>query len=167
MRYCLACRHMASAGLICSHCGRSFGGNLCSCGQLNPPNAQFCAQCGSTKLLQAAGSLSFAWVPRLLLLVGVFWLGHALWMRLNWGGAVQTFQHQLSLAYGWLLWKLVVLSLLLGLGWLWGDLFAPRVRRGIERLASSLFLLLFRIVEAVFTGLLRAVTRALGGSIKK
>ncbi len=101
---------------------------------------------------------------RLLLLVGVSWLGYRFLRGSHWGEGVH---HQLSLIYGWLLWKLVVLGFLLGLGWLWGDLFSPRVRRGIERLVGSLFLLLFRIAEALCTRLLRAVTRALGSKVKK
>lgn len=147
MRYCLACHRMASSGPICSHCGRSFNGNLCGCGHLNPPGAQFCAQCGSTKLLQAASSLSFAWMPRLLLLVGLGYLGYRLMLGAHWGEGLH---RQFSVIYEWLLWKIVVLGMVLGLGWLWGELFAPRVRRGIERIVGSLFLLLFRIVEAVF-----------------
>jgi len=103
-------------------------------------------------------------VFRLLLLVGVSWLGYRFLRGSHWGEGVH---HQLSLIYGWLLWKLVVLGFLLGLGWLWGDLFSPRVRRGIERLVGSLFLLLFRIAEALCTRLLRAVTRALGSKVKK
>ena len=164
MRYCLTCRHLASSGPICSQCGRSFGGHRCEAGHLNPPGAQFCAQCGSTKLLQSASSIAVGRVLGLAVLAGVLWLGYRALPELHWG---ETLRHQLALVYAWLLWKLVVFGFLGGLAWLFGDLFSPRIRRGVERVVGSLFLLLFRIVEVGFAALFRALAHLLGGRIGK
>ena len=76
MRYCFACRRMSSSGPICSQCGRSFNGSLCSAGHLNAPGARFCSQCGSTSLRQSA--VSFGCFNRFVALgiavLGVAWL---------------------------------------------------------------------------------------------
>lgn len=167
MRYCLTCRRLTSSGPICSQCGRSFGGNLCDAGHLNPPGARFCAQCGSTKLLQAANSISFTWVPRLLVLAGLVWLGYKEWPTLHslqWG---EKLQHQCFVVFDWLLGKILVFGFLLFLCWMFGDLCSPRIRRSIERVIKSIFVFAFRIVEVVLTGLLRILTRALGGKVGK
>ena len=164
MRYCLACRRLAASGPICSGCGRSFGGHLCSCKHLNPPDSQFCAQCGSTKLLQSAGSISLGKVMALGLLAGATWWGWRLLAKQHWGEAVG---HWLWAAYEWLLWKIVVAGFLLFFGWIFGDLFSPRIRRGVERVTGSLLVLVFKIIEKLLTSLFSAATRKLGGKIKK
>ena len=164
MRYCLSCRHLASSGPICSQCGRSFGGHLCDAGHLNPPGAQFCAQCGSTKLLQSASSIAVGRVLGLAVLTGALWLGCRALPELHWG---ETLRHQLALVYAWLLWKLVVFGFLAGLAWLFGDLFSLRIRRGVERVVGSLFLLLFRIIESILTALFRALAYVVGDRTSK
>ena len=71
MRYCLKCRHLSGNGPLCTHCGRSFGGRLCNHKKgrhLNPPDANFCGQCGSTQLTEATSSLPLGWVSQMLLL---------------------------------------------------------------------------------------------------
>ena len=164
MRYCLVCRRAASSGPICSGCGRSFGGNLCSCKHLNPPGAQFCAQCGSTKLLQSAGSIAVGKVVGLLLLGGAVWWGGHLLSGAHWGEAIGRW---LWAAYEWLLWKMVVIGSLLFFGWLFGDLFSPRIRRGIERLTGSLLMLIFKIGEKILVSLFSGITHLLGKKVKK
>ena len=167
MRYCLTCRHLTSSGPICSQCGRSFGGNLCDAGHLNPPGARFCAQCGSTKLLQAANSISFAWVPRLLVLVGLGWLGYHWWPTLHSVHWVEKLQHQGLVAFDWLLAKVIVFGLLLFLCWMLGDLLSPHIRRSIERVIKSLVVFVFKIIEVVLSTLFQTLTRALGGKVGK
>ncbi len=74
MRYCLSCRHLTADTPICTHCGRSFGGSLCSnkkCRALNPPLSRVCGKCGATSLLDSTSSVSFSGLFRLLLLAGV------------------------------------------------------------------------------------------------
>ena len=164
MRYCLACRRMAASGPICSGCGRSFGGHLCSCKHLNPPGAQFCAQCGSTKLLQAASSVSLGKTLGLLLLAALLWFGYRALSPLHPGEAVGRW---LWAAYEWLLWKVVVVGALLFFGWLWGDLFSPRIRKGIERLTGALLVLLFKVFEKLLITLFNGLARAFGGKSGK
>ena len=164
MRYCLSCRHLASSGPICSQCGRSFGGHLCEAGHLNPPGAQFCAQCGSTKLLQSSSSIPVGRVLGLVVLAGAIYMGYRALPQLHWG---KTLEHQFAAVYQWLLWKLVVFGFLGVLAWLFGDLFSPRIRRGVERVIGSLFLLLFRIIEKLLTTLFQALAHLLGGRIRK
>jgi hypothetical protein len=81
MRYCLACRRFSAAGPLCTQCGRSFGGRLCNGKKrhLNPPDAQFCGQCGITDLAESASYIPLGCSGRLLAWGGVLWL---LW----WGG---------------------------------------------------------------------------------
>ena len=78
MRYCLKCRHLSGSGPLCTHCGRSFGGRLCNHKKgrhLNPPDANFCGQCGSTQLTEATSALPLGWVSRLLLFDRVYGRG--------------------------------------------------------------------------------------------
>lgn len=74
MRYCLSCRHLSADTPICTHCGRSFGGSLCSnkkCRALNPPLSRVCGKCGATSLLDSTSSVSFSGLFRLLLWGGI------------------------------------------------------------------------------------------------
>lgn len=78
MRYCLRCRHLSGSGPLCTHCGRSFGGRLCDHKKgrhLNPPDANFCGQCGSTGLTEATASLPLGWVSHLLVLIFILGAG--------------------------------------------------------------------------------------------
>lgn len=96
MRYCLSCRRLSSNTPLCSSCGRSFGGCLCTnkkCRFLNPPHAHVCGRCGETTLKESTYSLGlfgygriFFWIRVLLLLI---WLGPYL---LGW--ALSRFQTQ-------------------------------------------------------------------------
>jgi hypothetical protein len=81
MRYCLSCRRFSADAPLCTQCGRSFGGRLCNSKKrhLNPPDAQFCGQCGTTDLAEAASYVPFGCGGRLAFLV-IFVL--LLW----WGG---------------------------------------------------------------------------------
>lgn len=80
MRYCLRCRRLSSDGAICTSCGGSFGGRLCDYPRrphLNPPDARFCGQCGSTVLREAARSLPLSWIGLLFkagALLGLAWM---------------------------------------------------------------------------------------------
>ena len=80
MRYCLSCHYFSANGPICTHCGRSFGGRLCNHKKrhLNPPDAQFCGQCGSTTLTEAASSIPLGCSGRgalLALTICLIWWG--------------------------------------------------------------------------------------------
>ncbi|BDI34171.1 hypothetical protein CCAX7_62220 [Capsulimonas corticalis] len=63
MRLCLTCRHMAPAGApFCGHCGRSFGGRLCSQWHLSPPSARYCVHCRRTALSDPTSFIPLGWV---------------------------------------------------------------------------------------------------------
>lgn len=76
MRYCLECRHLCADGPRCSSCGRSFLGRLCNSRRphLSPPNANFCQQCGSTTLTDAANYIPLSWLSKLLVASGLILL---------------------------------------------------------------------------------------------
>jgi hypothetical protein len=77
MRYCLSCRRLSANTPICTSCGASFGGSLCSnkkCRFLNPPQAQVCGKCGTTTLLNAASSLNLGFFVKILVWLIVLWL---------------------------------------------------------------------------------------------
>lgn len=76
MRYCLECRRLSADGPRCSSCGRSFGGRLCNARRphLSPPDANFCQQCGSTVLTDAAGFIPLSFISRLLVAGGLLLL---------------------------------------------------------------------------------------------
>jgi hypothetical protein len=93
MRHCLSCHGFSADGPLCTQCGRSFGGRLCRGKKrhLNPPDAVFCGQCGTTDLEDAAGSLPLGCLARGLALGVFLWLtmwivshtGNFLW---QWSG---------------------------------------------------------------------------------
>jgi hypothetical protein len=89
MRYCLSCRYLSADSPICTRCGRSFGGRLCDAKRrhLNPPDAQFCGQCGSTNLTDATSYVPLGCSLQALVLIvigGLLWLGAGHF--LYWGG---------------------------------------------------------------------------------
>jgi hypothetical protein len=56
MRYCPRCRRFNPGNpQICHFCSATWYVRLCPRGHENPPNAQFCGQCGSTDLSETAG----------------------------------------------------------------------------------------------------------------
>lgn len=80
MRYCLACKGFSADGPLCTQCGRSFGGRLCNSKKrhLNPPDAQFCGQCGTADLAEAASFVPLGCSVRMLvwgLVLGLLWWG--------------------------------------------------------------------------------------------
>lgn len=92
MRLCLACRRLSSDTPLCTHCGRSFGGRMCSqrrCRHLNPTASNSCGQCGSATLADPATCIPITGAARLLacgaLLGGIilvapaaaYWIGDA------------------------------------------------------------------------------------------
>ncbi len=76
MRYCLECRHLSADGPRCSSCGRSFSGRLCNARRphLSPPDANFCQQCGSITLTDAANYIPLSWLSKLLVASGLILL---------------------------------------------------------------------------------------------
>lgn len=97
MRFCLACRRLSSDTPLCSNCGRSFGGRLCNNKKgrhLNPSAANVCGQCGSTVLIDAAGSIPLNGGARLL--AGGVILGGAVWVApaaIQWIGHATGYSH--------------------------------------------------------------------------
>jgi len=62
MRYCPNCNRWNSGRpQICFYCGRTWHIRLCPRGHENPPDAQFCGDCGSADLTETAGSRPF-WI---------------------------------------------------------------------------------------------------------
>ena len=94
MRFCLACRRLSANTPLCTHCGHSFAGRLCSqrkCRYLNPSAAQVCGKCGSTTLADPAASIPISGIATsLTLLAGVFWVAPA---GLHWLGNATGYSH--------------------------------------------------------------------------
>lgn len=90
MRFCLRCRNFSGGGPLCTHCGRSFGGQLCRgrTRHLNPFDALFCNFCGTTDMEESARSIPFGWVSRLLVVAALFFGGR--WLLLNFTQAPNT-----------------------------------------------------------------------------
>ncbi len=67
MILCVRCRKLWPAGsLYCGHCGKSFGGSLCSKRHLNPAKTDICLRCGSDELTDTARSLNLRTIALLL-----------------------------------------------------------------------------------------------------
>jgi len=56
MKFCPHCnRWNIGTPLRCRYCGRTWGERICSAGHLNPPDANFCGECGRAELSEPAG----------------------------------------------------------------------------------------------------------------
>jgi len=71
MRYCPHCQRLnAGQPQLCNYCGRTWHVRLCPRGHENPPDAQFCGNCGSADLSETAGPIPFwIWMIRMCILV--------------------------------------------------------------------------------------------------
>jgi hypothetical protein len=99
MRYCLACRSFSAEGPLCTQCGRSFGGRLCNSKKrhLNPSDSQFCGQCGTADLAEAASYVPLGCSGRAvvwgLIVTFIWWSGAHL---AQWGSQVIEATHHRS-----------------------------------------------------------------------
>jgi len=56
MKFCPYCnRWNLGSPQRCRYCGRTWGERFCSAGHLNPPDANFCGECGRAELSEPAG----------------------------------------------------------------------------------------------------------------
>lgn len=176
MRYCFACRRMSSSGPICSQCGRSFNGSLCSAGHLNAPGARFCSQCGSTSLRPSAVSFSLGCFNRFVALgivvLGAFWLmGWHLPNISNWrtqaaysSANFSTFVRCMTNSVlNFAIMSVVFYCALYFLA----SLIPGGVGEGIQKLmstvASQAIKLIIKLVNLVFSTIFKVIRRLLGG----
>jgi len=151
MRFCLSCYRLSTSGLYCGHCGRSFGGRLCKGKKkhLNPPDAQFCSQCGSDKLTDPTVSLPLGWLT-LALVGGCCWLFWRLTLPWMWPVLVMILDRLLFA----LLWVGLIYALL--------TLIPGEVGRQLRRLFSSVIKLLSQEGTRLIKSLIKAVFRLIG-----
>ena len=129
MRYCPSCgRFNPGRPLICHYCGKSWYYRLCPKGHLNPPDAIFCGECGSSQLTDASGRKSLlpdliktAVVMGIVIMIGlsVYQVFHSEFIFQRLMGAVLSFAIPLFILYLFLpssVWKVIKG----GFGLLWG-----------------------------------------------
>lgn len=68
MRYCPHCRRFNPGyPAICHYCARTWHVRLCPRGHENPPDSNFCGECGSADLSETAGAR-----PRIIYVIKIF-----------------------------------------------------------------------------------------------
>lgn len=173
MRYCLGCRRFSAAGPLCTQCGRSFGGRLCNGKKrhLNPPDAQFCGQCGSDKLTEAASFIPFGCSSQFLLWIGLLGL---LW----WGGQMVSGSGRGFTALTgyksplvWMIEKsasvLVILFVFYFLSMFMPGQAGTHFRNLLAKLCTQTLQFAFQMAGKLLTALGRMVMRSLGGEKTK
>lgn len=177
MRYCFACRRMSSSGPICSQCGRSFNGSLCSAGHLNAPGARFCSQCGSTSLRPSAVSFSLGCFNRFfalgVVILGLSWLlgwhipDTSTWrmQAANSSANISTFVR--CTTYSVLNFAIMSVVFYCALYFM-ASLIPGGVGEGIQKLMSTVAVgaikLVIKLVNLVFGTIFKVIRRLLGGS---
>jgi hypothetical protein len=170
MRYCLACHRLSSDGPLCTQCGRSFGGRLCKGKKhhLNPPDAQFCGQCGTTDLADATSYVPLGCSIRLLVWGAaaclLWWGGSSL---LKWGSQGFRGLTGYRSPIVWLIEQsahvLVVLFVFYFLSMFMPADLAGQFRGLISKLCIESLRFAFQTVRSIFAVLGRVLLRLVGG----
>jgi hypothetical protein len=178
MRYCLACRKFSGNGPLCTQCGRSFGGRLCKSKKrhLNPPDAQFCGECGTDDLTDAASYLPVGCSGRLLIwgtVVAFAWWA-SVHSKFSLSGAIDALSRAFSSVTGyrsplvWIIEKsasvLIILSVFYFLSMFMPGPAGQQFRSLLSNLCTQTLRFLFQITSKVFDGGIQMLLHLLKGS---
>jgi hypothetical protein len=174
MRFCLTCHSFSADGLFCTQCGRSFGGRLCNSKKrhLNPPDAQFCGECGNSDLVEAASSVPMGCSTRLAIfacLGALLWWGSRYFPSLSgWSFYSLTGYHSPGI---WLIEKsanlLIILFVFYFLSLLMPGAAGEQFRGLISKLCLQILNFAFEIVRGILKGSGHLLLRMLAGEKTK